>query len=102
MNDDFNNVTKGYWSFGRGRRMCSGYNVGETNIWIVVARLLYYFDVEELPSQPIDSFTTNWGEHWFAPFAVNITPRSAAHAELIERDASRLWRWNIDPVRNPP
>lgn len=32
-----------------GRRVCSGYNVGERNVWIVIARLLYCFDVEAIP-----------------------------------------------------
>ena len=86
MNADVDNVLKGHWSFGPGRRMCSGYNVGETNVWLVVARLLYCFDFEEVDGRPIDSFTTDWGEHRFAPFAVRIRPRSQAHRELIERE----------------
>lgn len=86
MDDDVNNVIKGHWSFGPGRRMCPGYNVAETNVWIVIARLLYCFDFEELPGQPINSFKTDWGEHRSAPFPVKITPRSQAHADLIERD----------------
>ena len=49
MNEDLDNVLKGHWSFGPGRRVCSGYNVGETNVWIAVARLLYCFDFDELP-----------------------------------------------------
>ena len=89
MNNDVNNVLKGHWSFGPGRRMCSGYNVGEGNVWIVVARLIYCFDFDELPGQPIDSFKTDWGEHRFAPFPVKITPRSQAHSELIERECAK-------------
>ena len=49
MNEDLDNVLKGHWSFGPGRRVCSGYNVGETNVWIAVARLLYCFEFDELP-----------------------------------------------------
>lgn len=32
-----------------GRRVCAGYNVGETNVWVVAARLLYCFDFTENP-----------------------------------------------------
>ena len=32
-----------------GRRVCSGYNVGESNVWIAIARLLYCFDFDEMP-----------------------------------------------------
>ena len=49
MNEDLDNVLKGHWSFGPGRRVCSGYNVGETNVWIAIARLLYCFEFDELP-----------------------------------------------------
>jgi cytochrome P450 len=41
-------VRRGHLGFGPGRRACSGYNVGETNVWIAVARLLYCFDFEEV------------------------------------------------------
>ena len=86
MNDDVGNVLKGHWSFGPGRRVCSGYNVGETNVWIVVARLLYCFDFEQVKGKEIDSFKVDWGEHRWAPFEVKIKPRSEAHKHLIERE----------------
>ncbi|KAH0846045.1 hypothetical protein FOPE_11433 [Fonsecaea pedrosoi] len=86
LNNNLDHVLKGHWSFGPGRRVCSGYNVGETNVWIVVARLLYCFDFEAVPGKPIDSFQVNWGEHRFAPFDVSIRVRSPQHAALIERE----------------
>jgi cytochrome P450 len=78
LNKDLDDVRKGHWSFGpgksyptnvvgierrthavtaanhfgalsTGRRVCSGYNVGETNVWIAMARLLYCFDFEQVP-----------------------------------------------------
>jgi hypothetical protein len=30
-----------------GRRVCVGWNVGEMNVWIAAARLLYCFDFTE-------------------------------------------------------
>ncbi|KAK4938229.1 hypothetical protein LTR10_021302 [Elasticomyces elasticus] len=86
LNEDLNHPLKGHWSFGPGRRVCSGYNVGESNVWIVLARLLYCFDFESVPGKPIDSFNVNWGEYRFAPFDVNIKVRSPQHAALIERE----------------
>lgn len=48
LNEDLDNVMKGLWSFGPGRRACSGYMVGESNVWIAIARLLYCFDFEAI------------------------------------------------------
>ncbi|KAE8446356.1 hypothetical protein EG329_012105 [Mollisiaceae sp. DMI_Dod_QoI] len=86
LNSDLNNVMKGHWSFGPGRRVCSGYNVGESNVWIALARLLYCFEFEELPDQPIQSLKANWLEHRWAPFPVKITIRSPEHAALVDRE----------------
>ncbi|KAF8855770.1 cytochrome P450 [Acephala macrosclerotiorum] len=86
LNADLNNVMKGHWSFGPGRRACSGYNVGESNVWIALARLLYCFDFNELPGQPIKSLEANWLEHRWAPFPVEIKVRSPAHAALVDRE----------------
>jgi cytochrome P450 len=66
LNDDLNNPLKGHWAFGPGttsklvlgdyiiyiplgRRVCSGWNVGETNSWLAISRLLYCFDFTEVP-----------------------------------------------------
>jgi cytochrome P450 len=101
LNDDLDHVLKGHWSFGPGRRVCSGYNVGDTNVWIAVARLLYCFDFEGVPvsnhklsayftdtsqDKSFDSFRVDWGEYRHAPFEVQIKVRSPAHAALIERE----------------
>lgn len=93
----------GHWSFGAGRRVCTGYHVGDTNVWIAVARLLYCFNVEEdkvgqtctlniqdrgadgMQSRPIDTLNLGVQEHRRAPFAVKLRPRSEQHARLVER-----------------
>lgn len=71
-----------------GRRVCTGYHVGDTNVWIAIARLLYYFDFEEDPNHKIDTINMNVAEHRFAPFHVNIKVRSKAHIALIEREST--------------
>lgn len=32
-----------------GRRVCPGNNVADTNLWIMLSRLIYCFDIEEDP-----------------------------------------------------
>ncbi|CZR56821.1 related to cytochrome P450 [Phialocephala subalpina] len=88
MNEDLNKPTKGHWSFGAGRRVCAGLNVGVNNIWIAAATVLYCFDIAEDPDHPIDQFNTLWEEPTKAPFKVKITPRSKAHIALIEREGA--------------
>ncbi|KAF4620163.1 hypothetical protein G7Y89_g14658 [Cudoniella acicularis] len=86
MDEDVGNVLKGHLSFGPGRRQCSGYHVGDTNVWIAVARLMYCFDFEPVEGKPIDTIHSNWLEYRHAPIAVTIKVRSPAHAALIERE----------------
>ncbi|KAF2117171.1 cytochrome P450 [Lophiotrema nucula] len=75
----------GHWSFGAGRRVCTGYHVGDTNVWIAAARLLYCFDFSENPNKKIDTMNLAVGEHRWAPFEVKLKVRSEKHRELIER-----------------
>ncbi|KAF7552114.1 hypothetical protein G7Z17_g4523 [Cylindrodendrum hubeiense] len=85
LNDDLKSPLKGHWSFGTGRRVCVGYNVGFNNVWIAAACLLYCFDFEEDTENPIDTLNTIWDSVEKPPFAVKIKPRSQAHAELIKQ-----------------
>ncbi|EOD43911.1 putative cytochrome p450 protein [Neofusicoccum parvum UCRNP2] len=89
MNADLDSPLKGHWTFGAGRRVCVGYNVGTNNLWIAAASLLYCFDFEQDPDHPIDTLNTNWEAHREAPFAAKIKVRSQAHAALIRREAAQ-------------
>ncbi|OAF99946.1 cytochrome P450 [Paraphaeosphaeria sporulosa] len=75
----------GHWSFGAGRRVCTGYHVGDSNVWIAAARLLYCFNFEQVAGKEIDTLNMNVAEHRWAPFDVKITARSEAHRRLLER-----------------
>ncbi|EKG12949.1 Cytochrome P450 [Macrophomina phaseolina MS6] len=88
LNEDLNNPMKGHYGFGPGRRVCVGWNVGETNVWIAIARLLYCFDFEQDPKEPIDTMDIPQLNKGKAPFKVVIKPRSEKHAELIRRDCA--------------
>lgn len=69
-----------------GRRVCTGYHVGDTNVWIAIARLLYCFDFEEDPDHKIDTMNLDVAEHRWAPFQVKIKVRSERHRNLILRE----------------
>ena len=38
------NIIKGLWVFGGGRRVCVGYKLAQTQLFVAFARLLYCFD----------------------------------------------------------
>ncbi|KAK1761678.1 cytochrome P450 [Phialemonium atrogriseum] len=86
LDENLLNPLKGHFGFGPGRRVCVGWSVGEMNVWIAIARLLYCFDFEEDKAHPIDTMTIPQITHGKAPFAVKIKPRSPQHAALIERE----------------
>lgn len=109
LNGEEENALKGHWAFGpgkrermllfclfrenatdkygpTGRRVCVGWKVGEMNVWIAIARILYCFDFKQIPGKPIDSMTIPQITKNAAPFDVQVTVRSQAHADLIRRD----------------
>ncbi|PNS18823.1 3-hydroxyphenylacetate 6-hydroxylase [Sphaceloma murrayae] len=88
LDGELGNPLKGHWAFGPGRRVCVGWHVGDSNVWIAIARLLYCFDFEEDKAHPIDTMTIPQFTQGKDPFAVKIKVRSQAHARLIERECS--------------
>jgi cytochrome P450 len=105
LNEDLHNPLKGHWGFGPGwfcflwlhinlslltselgRRVCVGWKVGEMNVWIAAARILYCFDFEQLPDKPIDTMSIPQITKYRAPFDVQVRVRSEKHADLIRRD----------------
>lgn len=76
--------------FNAGRRVCVGYNVAQTNLWIALARLLYCFDFEAVEGKPIEIDKIEWGHYEEAHFAVNIKPRSEKHKQLIIRECGHI------------
>ncbi|SCO39815.1 related to cytochrome P450 [Fusarium fujikuroi] len=88
LDDDLDVPTKGHVGFGAGRRVCVGNNVAWNNLLISVSRLLYCFDIEEVPGKPVDasrSFLIGYGD---PPFMATIKPRSEAHAQLIQQECA--------------
>ncbi|KAB5563489.1 cytochrome P450 [Coniochaeta sp. 2T2.1] len=92
LNGEEENALKGHWAFGPGRRVCVGWKVGEMNVWIAIARLLYCFDFTAVPGKPIDTMTIPQLTKNSAPFDVKVTPRSAKHAALVRRDCAEAVR----------
>ncbi|KAJ7683714.1 cytochrome P450 [Mycena rosella] len=79
-------------SFGYGRRVCPGSNLASNSVYINVARILWGFNLSKARDQngqeiEVDTFAyTNGFNSVPLPFPISITPRSAAHLAIIERE----------------
>lgn len=112
INDELDKPTKGHLGFGAGeclavcfasqvlrlvsksltkwcflgRRVCVGYNVAVTNMFIALARLIYCFEFEGVAGHPLDVSKPLRPHPNDAHFQVKIKVRSEAHRQLIERE----------------
>lgn len=77
------------YSWGNGRRICSGQKLAENSLRIVIAKMVWAFDIEA-GSQDVDDspLTAYQGGFLIAPdkFPVNIRPRSEKRAEVIKNE----------------
>ncbi|KAB5566218.1 cytochrome P450 [Coniochaeta sp. 2T2.1] len=84
--------TFGHSAFGWGRRVCPGMHVGNNSVALNIARILWAFDIGPAKSASgqdvdVDIFAfTNGFNSVPLPFQSSIKPRSARHAEVIERE----------------
>ncbi|KAK8004148.1 ribosome biogenesis protein MAK21 [Apiospora arundinis] len=83
----------GHTAFGWGRRICPGMHLGAASVNLNIARILWAFHVtpaKDEKGQDIDvdifAFTDGFNSSPL-PFPCSITPRSALHAEIVEREA---------------
>ncbi|KAK5937706.1 hypothetical protein PMZ80_009835 [Knufia obscura] len=93
------------FTFGAGRRICPGIHVAERSLFLGMSRMISAFDFTPvkdpktgeaiLPDQEklTQGFVCMPGE-----FRVEITPRSAAKAELVRREWEEAKRTLLDPV----
>ncbi|GAB1318353.1 hypothetical protein MFIFM68171_08563 [Madurella fahalii] len=82
----------GHSAFGWGRRICPGMHLGSASVAINIARILWAFDVKPALNEAgeevdVDIFAYSDGFNSSPlPFPCSITPRSAEHARVIERE----------------
>ncbi|KAJ7016951.1 cytochrome P450 [Mycena alexandri] len=79
-------------SFGYGRRVCPGMHLGSNSVYINIARILWGFNLRKARDEngqeiDVDTFAYTDGFNSVPqPFAIYITPRSAEHLAIIERE----------------
>ena len=84
------------YSWGNGRRICSGQKLAENSLRIVIAKMVWAFDIDIQPgkSEEVDDspLTAYQGGFLIAPnkFPVRIRPRSEKHAQVVKKEFSDM------------
>ncbi|KAK1846604.1 cytochrome p450 [Colletotrichum chrysophilum] len=85
---------RGIFTFGWGRRVCSGQPLAEQGVWFTMVELLWAFRMRSVDDQgndkKLDIFAfNNSPAPRPLPFNVEFTPRSEKIEEIIRQEASR-------------
>ncbi|KAJ6577307.1 cytochrome P450 [Mycena capillaripes] len=73
-----------HWMFGVGRRICIGMLLADKKIFLAISRMLWSFNMAEVPGEPIDlKEYDGWSRRSPLPFRINITPRHEGVAEVL-------------------
>ncbi|CAG7953711.1 unnamed protein product [Penicillium salamii] len=80
-----NPMERDHWMFGAGRRICPGMLVAEREIWLTISRMLWAFDMYEIPGEPIDlKEYDGLSGRSPVPFRIGLKPRHENVAKLLE------------------
>ncbi|KAF7567397.1 CypX, Cytochrome P450 [Pyrenophora tritici-repentis] len=94
-------ASRDHWAFGSGRRICSGVHLAENSMFIVLAKLLWAFDIlppldahgkEAQVDTSDDSFDAVGSTTMAKPYGVRWRVRSEEIRETILREATEARR----------
>ncbi|CCM06720.1 uncharacterized protein FIBRA_09014 [Fibroporia radiculosa] len=93
VNDSTNNTEsanladpyeRDHWMFGAGRRICPGMIVAEREIWLAISRMLWAFNMIEIPGEPIDlKEYDGLSGRSPVPFRIKLVPRDENVAKVL-------------------
>ncbi|KAJ6622598.1 cytochrome P450 [Mycena sp. CBHHK59/15] len=74
-----------HWMYGVGRRICIGILLADKELSLVISRMLWAFNMTEIPGEPIDlkEYDGLSGRSPL-PYRINITPRHEGVAQVIK------------------
>lgn len=73
-----------FFFFSR-RRICPGMIVAEREIWLTISRMLWAFNMHEIPEEPIDlKEYDGLSGRSPVPFRIRLTPRHENVAKVLE------------------
>ncbi|KAF9456426.1 cytochrome P450 [Collybia nuda] len=80
-----NAYERDHWMFGAGRRICPGMAVAEREIFLAISRMLWSFNMEQLPEEPINlNDYDGLSGRSPVPFRIKAIPRDDKVAEVLE------------------
>lgn len=86
-----------HYTYGAGRRICTGIHLAERTQWRILASLLWAFRIEhavdEVTGKKIEIDTEAYEEKLFAgpkPFKARFRPRSDMHVQVIEKEMAAV------------
>ncbi|KAJ6589527.1 cytochrome P450, partial [Mycena capillaripes] len=79
-----NVMERDHWTFGAGRRICPGLVVAEGELFLAISRILWTFNVQAVPSEPIslEEYEGMSGRTPL-PFRVHFKPRHEHVHEVL-------------------
>ncbi|GJE93448.1 cytochrome P450 [Phanerochaete sordida] len=93
LNDHYSNAEsanladpyqRDHWMFGAGRRICPGIPLAEQEIFLAVAGMLWAFNMQQLPDEPIDlKEYDGLSGRSPVPFRIKMTPRHERVSEVL-------------------
>ncbi|KAL0566828.1 hypothetical protein V5O48_015172 [Marasmius crinis-equi] len=82
-----NPYERDHWMFGVGRRICPGMWVAEREIFLVVARLIWAFNLQSIPGEKIDlKEYDGLSGRSPVPFQIKMIPRDEKVAEILAKE----------------
>ncbi|KAH9481031.1 Cytochrome P450 monooxygenase virE [Psilocybe cubensis] len=77
-------MDRDHWTFGAGRRICPGLPAAERELWLAISRLLWAFDFQALPDEPIslEEYEGLSGRTPI-PFRVRLVPRCEQVGKIV-------------------
>ncbi|KAF2713931.1 cytochrome P450 [Pleomassaria siparia CBS 279.74] len=76
-----------HWMFGAGRRICPGMLVAEREIWLVISRMLWAFDMREVEGAKIDlKEYDGMSGRSPVPFVVQLKERFVGVGEVLKSE----------------
>ncbi|KAL8940472.1 MAG: hypothetical protein Q9216_002801 [Gyalolechia sp. 2 TL-2023] len=80
-------IGAGLWIFGGGRRICVGYKLAQTQLFVAFSRLAYCFDYAAAGEYDSSSLRHHVTEE---PFPIKVTARSKEHEQLVTNEAAKF------------
>lgn len=84
------------YSWGNGRRICSGQKLAENSLQMGIAKLVWAFDIDVLPErhEEVDDSPLSGYQGGFVvnpyKYPVRIRPRSDRHAEIVRKEVEDM------------